>query len=591
MRVAVVCLVAVLAACVSAEAQNECRTPSEQPGQCISLQSCEPLARLTRSGYVSSTKDKQLLRDSVCGEIYQEKVCCPLGGEGTTTAGPATSTTRPSRDDSDSSDSAEGDDEGGDGVGERRLRFPGRPGRRPFAALSPSRGPRPTRPVSGSDGFNSMSSPFGSAFGDNFGDAFGSSLLGGNPFESFNSNPFFSDSTTRRPFGSGFSDDRPFGGGFFDNDYTSRRPFGGGSDFTTTRRPYGGSADRDRTTRRPFGGSDDYTTRRPYGGNNDRTTRRPIGGDDDYTTRRPSGGFTTRRPQPNRRPQPQGERGNDLINPEECGLMAGDDRIIGGNRTHVMELPFLARLGYGSSGSRSVSYRCGGSLINSRYVLTAAHCTGGRDDPTQVRLGEWDAESREDCDTVGGNRVCAPAVVDVDVEQVIRHPDYSDNPRSNNYLQNDIALLRLRSPVRFSEAVKPICLPDGSTRLNLDGKKVVVAGWGKDRNRGSSGTRFLMKASVPVVDDRECARVYRERGISLDGDSQICAGGQRGIDSCQGDSGGPLYRPGNMGSLGVRVIQNGVVSFGLQNCATEGVPGVYTRVEHFMPWIRSNMRP
>lgn len=134
----------------------------------------------------------------------------------------------------------------------------------------------------------------------------------------------------------------------------------------------------------------------------------------------------------------------------------------------------------------------------------------------QVRLGEYDAESLQDCSLIAGERVCAPQAVDVDVEEVIRHPDYSDNPRSDNYLQNDIALLRLRSSVKFTrkfgvrgslpawrlalrdrsamtkrkfrvsptEAVKPICLPETTTRQNLDGKKAVVAGWGKDRNRG-----------------------------------------------------------------------------------------------------------
>ena len=100
-----------------------------------------------------------------------------------------------------------------------------------------------------------------------------------------------------------------------------------------------------------------------------------------------------------------------------------------------------------------------------------------------------------------------------------------------------------------------------------------------------------MKASVPVTPFAQCQRVYQQRGIGLESESQMCAGGERGVDSCQGDSGGPLYRPGDAGGQsGPRMVQVGVVSFGLQNCAVEGVPGVYTRVDHFMPWITSNMR-
>lgn len=99
-----------------------------------------------------------------------------------------------------------------------------------------------------------------------------------------------------------------------------------------------------------------------------------------------------------------------------------------------------------------------------------------------------------------------------------------------------------------------------------------------------------MKASVPVVNAQECARIFKEKRITIEEDSQVCAGGHRGVDSCQGDSGGPLYRPAPLGDS-LRIMQLGVVSFGLQNCATEGVPGVYTRVSHFMPWIRDNLRP
>ena len=67
-----------------------------------------------------------------------------------------------------------------------------------------------------------------------------------------------------------------------------------------------------------------------------------------------------------------------------------------------------------------------------------------------MRLGEHDEQSTEDCSQVGGERLCAPPVVDVDVEQVIPHPEFSDDSNSPNYLKNDIALLRLRSPVTFT---------------------------------------------------------------------------------------------------------------------------------------------
>ncbi|KAK3909565.1 Serine protease easter [Frankliniella fusca] len=284
---------------------------------------------------------------------------------------------------------------------------------------------------------------------------------------------------------------------------------------------------------------------------------------------------------------PQGRE--TLVNPSECGILS-QDRIIGGNTTSVMELPWMARLGY-TSRRGAISYRCGGSLINHRYVLTAAHCVGDGEDPVQVRLGEWDEDSERDCSLISGSNVCAPPVVDVRVERVIRHPQYSSDASSPNYLKNDVALLRLRSPVTFTEAVKPICLPEqGNVQVKTStGSKAIVAGWGKDRNRGSTGTRFLMEASVPLWSVPECTRVYQSRGVRV-GATQVCAGGTRGVDSCQGDSGGPLFRPGTVGDQ-TRAVQIGVVSFGLKDCATEGVPGVYTRVESHMPWIVSNLAP
>jgi len=78
-------------------------------------------------------------------------------------------------------------------------------------------------------------------------------------------------------------------------------------------------------------------------------------------------------------------------------------------------------------------------------------------------------------------------------------------------------------------------------------------------------------------------------------DSQICAGGEDGKDSCKGDSGGPLYmsRVNNRGQITLDGMQPyylmGLVSFGSRECGT-GKPGIYTRVESFLPWIKENIK-
>ena len=76
-----------------------------------------------------------------------------------------------------------------------------------------------------------------------------------------------------------------------------------------------------------------------------------------------------------------------------------------------------------------------------------------------------------------------------------------------------------------------------------------------------------------------CKEVY-----TFDNNKQICAGNYEfSKDTCQGDSGGPLVQEVNG-----QWVQSGVVSYG-DECAKQGSPGVYARVSHYLPWIRSKI--
>ncbi|EDW15515.2 uncharacterized protein Dmoj_GI24876 [Drosophila mojavensis] len=276
--------------------------------------------------------------------------------------------------------------------------------------------------------------------------------------------------------------------------------------------------------------------------------------------------------------------------PGQCGNILSN-RIYGGVKTKIDEFPWMALIEY-TKGSGSKGHHCGGSLISTRYVVTASHCVNGKSLPTDwrltgARLGEWDTETNPDCEVdVRGMKDCAPPHLDVPVERTIPHPSY--DPNSRNQL-NDIALLRLARQIEYTDFVRPICLPlDTNLRsATFDGISMDVAGWGKTEEKSSSNLK--LKAAVDGFTLSECQSVYSRQNIVLE-NTQMCAGGMEGVDSCRGDSGGPLIGL-DTNKVNTYYFLAGVVSFGPTPCGLNGWPGVYTRVGPYVDWIQSTLEP
>ncbi|XP_065296368.1 trypsin-1-like [Dermacentor albipictus] len=247
-------------------------------------------------------------------------------------------------------------------------------------------------------------------------------------------------------------------------------------------------------------------------------------------------------------------------------------RIVGGENAGPLEFPWqisLRRVIPRINMDRG--HTCGGSIINSRYVLTAAHCvTGYYTSPSgfAVTVGEQDITRKDDTDDV------------IFVRKITTHPRWNSNTMDNDY-----ALLELRTPLDFEgkhRHLMPVCLPEPGE--SFEGQDCTISGWGltRDRSEGGRIPAKLQKADVPVLKYSTCREFYR-RFNQLKEETMICAGPEEGGRSvCQGDSGGPLQCRRADG----RYVLAGVTSWGVR-CAAPRQPGVFARVSTRTDWIRS----
>ncbi|MED6262422.1 hypothetical protein ATANTOWER_019244 [Ataeniobius toweri] len=158
------------------------------------------------------------------------------------------------------------------------------------------------------------------------------------------------------------------------------------------------------------------------------------------------------------------------------------------------------------------------------------------------------------------------------VSQVIVHPNFN-----NTLFNNDIALMKLRSVVAFTDFIRPICLA-GSGSQFFNATSCWSTGWGKRlSNQTLPVTEKLQQVQIPVIGNKQCACSYIPTDATIT--SQMICAGQENKGTCQGDSGGPLQCKQNS-----KWIQAGITSFGIP-CATAGFPEVYARVSDFQTWI------
>jgi secreted trypsin-like serine protease len=235
-----------------------------------------------------------------------------------------------------------------------------------------------------------------------------------------------------------------------------------------------------------------------------------------------------------------------------------EPRIIGGEPADFGEYPFMVALLFEpTAGNDFQKQYCGGSLIDSRWVLTAAHCVDFLESPDEVAV----AVARTHLNSTEGQRRA--------VKAFYIHPNW--NP---DLLSPDVALLELKQPVTGITPIRLATLADDG--FEAAGTLLTVIGWGNTSATGqASFPDDLREVVVPVIDDATCDEANKGFVIPA---TMLCAG-EKGLDSCQGDSGGPLFA-----TVGGTEIQMGIVSWGF-GCAKNHFPGVYAEVNS--PTIRN----
>jgi len=230
-------------------------------------------------------------------------------------------------------------------------------------------------------------------------------------------------------------------------------------------------------------------------------------------------------------------------------------QVVGGNTAPPGAYPAMVALLFAQVGDTPQAFYCGGTLISSRHVLTAAHCA--------------DFLSAADIQVLVGSQSLAAGGTRIAVSAAAIHPQWDPN-----LVVNDVAVLTLAQPVT---GIKPVLLAATERAEDIVaavGAPARITGWGQTSQTGPVTTE--LKEAAMVIEGQAC-----------NGPTVNCAGSPGHAQAvCFGDSGGPLFSEVLVRG---RRVQVGISSFIVDSCGSLGVPDFFARLAVLGPWVKAQI--
>jgi len=257
-----------------------------------------------------------------------------------------------------------------------------------------------------------------------------------------------------------------------------------------------------------------------------------------------------------------------------CGDADVGTKIVGGVDAVKHSIPWQAAIVFFGSDKPY----CGGTIIDSTHILTAAHCLF-YDKLVEVGVGQPFLPNQIQVLTGEHDTSVSQGETRHNVKSIINHPSYTGKPTYN--YDYSIITIDCNDKIDLTDKARAACLPV-SEAYEVSGAMFNVSGWGDLEYDSGSYPNILQVVTVPFVSDNVCKDKYGNDRIT---EQMVCAGNieEGGIDACQADSGGPLTWKDTNGKWNII----GVVSWG-GGCADPRYPGVYAEVFKVLDWIKSN---